>query len=86
MKINNISYTPVSNFLIQEKVDELIRYLHLSAEYGWALKEKSYSTNFKHIWMVWQTVIRLSYSIRTTRMNRMTWKRSARSVRQAHAN
>lgn len=86
MKINNISYTPVSNFLIQEKVDELIRYLHLSAEYGCGTEGKKLFDEFQAYLDGLQTVIRLSYSIKTTRMNRMTWKRSARSVRQAHAN
>ena len=47
MKINNISYTPVSNFLIQEKVDELIRYLHLSAEYGCGTEGKKLFDEFQ---------------------------------------
>ena len=47
MKINNISYTPVSNFLIQEKVDELIRYLHLSAEYGCGAEGKKLFDEFQ---------------------------------------
>ena len=47
MKINNISYTPVSNFLIQEKVDELIRYLHLSAEHGCGAEGKKLFDEFQ---------------------------------------
>ncbi len=34
MKIADIKYTPFSKFMLQEKVDDLTRYLRLSAEYG----------------------------------------------------
>ncbi|MBC8611619.1 ADP-ribosyl-[dinitrogen reductase] hydrolase [uncultured Ruminococcus sp.] len=47
MTIENICYIPASKFLLQEKMDELVRYLCLSAEYGCPTEGKNLFNEFQ---------------------------------------
>lgn len=46
MRIKNVRYVPFDSFILQERVDELTRYLRLSAEYGCMEEGKELFQNF----------------------------------------
>lgn len=50
MKIKDVSYIPCSKFLLTEKVDDITRYLQLSAEYGCNQEGKKFLISLAKRW------------------------------------